>query len=58
MPSSLPPHHLDLPLLSLFLFDPETAAASPSPLLRDVGRPFFVGWGLHTKGGPVKWEAR
>jgi len=37
---------------------PGTAAMSPSPLLRDVGRTFSVGWGLHTKGGPVKWEAR
>ena len=34
------------------------AAASPSPPLRDVGRSFSAGWGLHTKGRPVKWEAR
>ena len=37
---------------------PGTAAASPSLLLRGVGRPFSVGWGVHTKGGPVKWEAQ
>ena len=33
-----------------------TAAAIPSPLLRDVGRSFSVGWGLHTKGGPYHHE--
>ena len=58
-PSSLPPPLPRPPSpLSLSLFDPGTAATSPSPLLRDVGWPFFIGWGLHTKGGPVKWEAR
>ena len=30
---------------------------SPSPLPRDVGPPFSASWGLHAKGGPVKWEA-
>ena len=52
-PVSISHHHLRL-LLSL---RPGTAAVSPSLLLRDVGQ-FSVGWGLHTNGGPVKWEAR
>src|SRR5258708_3498869 len=49
-------HHHHLPLL--FLLQCGTAAASPSPLLRDVGWSFSAGWGLHTKVGPVKWEAQ
>jgi hypothetical protein len=37
---------------------PGTSAASPSPLMSDVGSVFSAGMGLHTKGGPVKWEAQ
>lgn len=37
-----------------------TAAACPSPLLGDVGRPFSAGWGIHTqyirRGDP--WSGR
>jgi hypothetical protein len=47
-------HHLDLPLLSLSLFDPGTAATSPSPLLRDVGRLSLLDGGYIPRGGPVK----
>jgi len=57
--SSLVSHHHHL-RLSLFRFlRPGTAAASPSHLLRHVDRPFSAaGSGLHTKGGPVLWEAQ
>ena len=37
---------------------PGIAAMSLSPFLRDVGWPFSVGWGLHTKGGPSKVSNR
>ena len=46
-------HHHRLPFVFSLSLRLGATAASPSPLLRDVGTSFSASWVLHTKGGPV-----